>query len=149
MPQPYQPNVELLMVAWLRSLPGIPPDGVATSLPGDPAAWAALGFVQVTSVGGSPAVHTPLRNPVVQLDCWANNPNSQKPPWGKASALMETIVAACYANNQQRVLTMPEGFSNARLLAVYPLIEPRRVLGDEASFARLSVDLSVTWSVAA
>ncbi|MGH8571199.1 MAG: hypothetical protein ACREX8_01310 [Gammaproteobacteria bacterium] len=143
------PSAELLMVAWLKGLPGVPPDGVATTLPGDPATWAALGFVQVTTVGGSPAVHTPLRNPVVAVDCWANNPNSQKPPWGKASALAETIVSACYGDTAQRVVTMPAGYSNARLMAVYPLSEPRRVPADEAGFARLSVDLSVSWAVAA
>ena len=149
MQQPYPPNAELLAVAWLKSLDGIPTNGVATALPGDPTTWAIDGFVQVTLVGGTPAVHTPLRNPTAQVDCWANNPNSLKPPWGKAHALLETVVAACYDDGtQQRVFVMPTGFGNARLLTVWPVIEPRRVPGDESGFARVTVDLSMVWTVA-
>lgn len=144
----HPPNAELLMVAWIKSLSGIPEGGVATKLPSDPAMWAAAGFVQVGVVAGSPEVHTPLRGPVVQIDCWANNINSEKVPWGKASALAETIVNACYKNNQQRVFGMPVGFTAARLLCVWPLIEPRRIPDDEAGFARVSVDLAVRWTAA-
>ncbi len=149
MDQPYPPNVELLAVAWLKSLDGIPANGVATTLPADPATWAGEGFVQVTTVGGSPAVHTPLRRPVVQLDTWANNPDSLKPPWGKASALMETVIWGCYQlSTQQRTFVLPHGFGNARLLTAWPVTEPRRVPADESGFARYSCDLTMVWTIA-
>ncbi|MDQ3760976.1 MAG: hypothetical protein M3460_04555 [Actinomycetota bacterium] len=149
MDQPYPPNVELLAVAWLKSLDGIPTGGVATTLPADPATWSQDGFVQVTSVGGSPAVHTPLRRPVVQLDTWANNPNSLKPPWGRASALMETIIWGCYQlSSQQRMFVLPHGFGNARLLTAWPVTEPRRVPADESGFARYTCDLTMVWTTA-
>ncbi len=144
---PHLPSAELVAVAWLKTLDGVPSDGVATTLPGDPTVWAANGFVQVGTVGGSPAVHTPLRTPVVQVDCWANNSNSAKSPWGKSSALAELVVAATYSI-RPRLLVMPEGFHNARLNTAWPLTEPRRIPGDEAGFARVNFDLALSWVVA-
>lgn len=141
----HPPSAELVATAWLKTLPGIPESGVATSLPGDPASWSTNGFIQVVTVGGTPPVDTPMRTPVVQVSCWANNPGSAKTPWRKASVLAENVVAGCYADTQQRQLPMPDGYRGARIHAVWPISEPRRIPQDEAGFARVDVDLAVTW----
>lgn len=143
------PSSEQVTVSWLKGVPGLDPSKVATTLPGDPAVWSASGFVQVPTVlGGSPPVDTPLYAPVVQVDCWANNPNSQQPPWGKAASLAGAIEWATYRLGVQRVVVMGGGFNNARVLSVYPVSPPRRVPDDEAGFARYSLDLVVRWVVA-
>lgn len=141
------PSAELVAVAWLKTVAGVPETAVATTLPGDSASWSASGFVQVRTVAGNPNPDVPLRTPVVQADAWANNADSQKTPWGKASAIAEAIVAGAYAFLAPRLLVMPVGFHDARLLSVWPVTEPRRMLGDEAGFARVSVDFAMSWVV--
>jgi hypothetical protein len=147
---PAPPSTELVAIAWLKTLPGIPTTSVATTLPGDSSTWSELGFVQVSVVGGSPEIHNPRRSPVVQIDCWACNPNSEKTPWGKAGVLVETIVNATYLLELSNVtvsLTPADTYDRARVLSAYPLTEPRRVPGDEAGFARLQFDMALSWVV--
>ena len=143
----YFPTAEQVTVAWLSTLPLLPTNGVATSLPADNSSWAASGFVVVTSVGGSPAVDTPIYSPVMQVDCWAGNVNSAKPPWGKAGQLAGAIEWATYGPSVQQVLDLPAAFYNARLLSVVATTEPRRIPSDEAGFARVQMDLTVNWVV--
>lgn len=143
----YFPSSEQVALAYLKTLDALDPMKIATSLPGDPSSWAETGFVQAQTVGGSPAVDTPLYAPVVQIDCWANNPNSQKPPWGKATHLAGAVVFSTYGQVQQ-LLGMPENFYNVRLLSAYPVSEPRRITGDDTGFARVSVDMVFRWVLA-
>ena len=144
---PFQPSTEQVVVAWIKSIAGVPANKVATTLPANTSAWEADGFVQVTTVGGTPASHTPVRNPVVQVDCWACNVNTQSPPWGKASSLANLILEATYTDGVPQHVELPEAFYSARLLSAYPMTEPRRITGDIAQFARVSFDLSVFWVV--
>lgn len=151
MPVVLRANAELVAVAWIKTVTGIDASLVATTLPGpDPSgnyAWAASGFVQVGPVsGGSPQLHYALREPVVQVDCWAVNPNSGKPPWGKAANLAEAILAATYATAQmQATLTLPSSYPQARMLTAHFVQEPRRMPGDDSSYARYSGDLQCHW----
>lgn len=141
-------NTELVAEAWLGTAEGLSPGQVATTLPTDVAMWAELGFVQVGPVvGGSPDPHIPKRTPVVQIDCWAANPGSNKPPWGKASNLAETIRAAYETDHRaiQRTLTLRPGFPQARVLSAYFAVEPRRVPSDQAGYARYHVDMVFDW----
>lgn len=141
-------NTELVTEAWLSTVDGMPAGAVATTLPADNSTWAASGFVTVgPTVGGQPDVDVPMRRPVVQVDCWAVNPESRRPPWGRANWLAELIVAACYDTaSMQRTLTLrPPGFPSARVLAAYPVTEPRRVPSDPAAYARYHLDLQVDW----
>lgn len=148
MSTPLYPTSDLVAAAWLRLVPGLA-SGVASSLPSDAATWATAGFVQAATVGGTPPVHAPMRRPVVSVDCWAVNPNSQKAPWGKANSLAELIRGACELNANFGVrLDLGANYSAARVLTAYLLTEPRRVLGDAANYARYSFDLSVNWVVA-
>lgn len=141
------PSHELVAVAWLKTVDGLPTNQIATTLPADNSTWAASGFVQVTTVGGNPEHEMPMFGPVVQVDCWANNLNSQKPPWGKASHLAERIVWAAYAADQLGSLTLGADFHQPRLMGVYALSEPRRITGDEAGFARIQFDMAFRWTL--
>lgn len=142
-----QANTELVAVAWLLSAAGIEAGQVATTLPSDAAAWEENGFVHVVgAVGGSPQLYHALREPVVQVDCYAVNPSSGKPPWGKAASLMELVVAATYDDaGLQRTLTLRPGYPQARVLTAHFTSEPRRMPGDDSSFARFSADLALHW----
>lgn len=140
-------NSELVAVAWLQGATGIEAGQVATNLPSDGATWATNGFVQVVGVsGGTPQLHYALREPVVQVDTYAINPNSGKPPWGKASSLFELLVAATYdVARMQRTLTLPTGYPQARVMTAHFVSEPRRMPGDDSSYARFTADLVLHW----
>lgn len=140
-------NTELVAVAWLSSAEGIEAAQVATTLPSNTAAWEANGFVHVVgAVGGSPQLYYALREPVVQVDAYAVNPDSGKSPWAKAASLMELVVAATYDEaGLQRVLTLRPGYPQARVLTAHFISEPRRMPNDDASFARYQADLALHW----
>lgn len=141
----YVMTPEQVAVAWLKTLPTIPSDKVATSLPADSTVWGSTGFVQVTIAGGSPASSVPLYRPVVQVDCWAATTGSAKPPWGRAGSLAQAIVWATYRFRGQ-VVNLGTDFAVASLLSVRPLSEPRRIPDDEAGFARVQLDLELSWT---
>lgn len=136
---------ELVATAWLKTVVG---DRVATTLPKDNASWAASGFCTLVTAGGSPNLYVPLRDPAMGVDCWANNPDSQKPPWNKAAVLAEAIQAACYehAAIPQRV-TLPAGYPQAQVLSAYTTGESRRIHDDASSYARYSIPgLVIAWT---
>lgn len=139
------PTSEVVAVAWASAVVRSP---VATTLP-DAAGWVDTGFVQVSGVFGTPAPYYALNRPVVTFDCWASNTGSTKPPWGKAAALAAALEAATYGARGNGVeLVLPRGLGAARVLSVWPVKHPQRVLGDVASFARYTIDLSMVWAAA-
>lgn len=136
-------TTDLVAVAWIAGVSGI---SVSTTLPKDTATWSANGFVVVSTVGGGPHPYMPVRNPVVQIDCWAVNPNTASPPWGKANNLAEEIQNAFYqVGNIPRTLTLNAGFPTARVLSAWTITEPRRVYEDDASYARYTMSAQFTW----
>jgi hypothetical protein len=140
-------NTELVAVAFLASLPGVPTGAVATTLPADGSSWAAEGFVQVTTIGGSSSAYVPLRVPAVQVDVWANTPTSQKPPWGKANNLAEAISAGVYSLDATHVeLTLPGDYPGAMVHAAFFASEWRRVPDDAANYARFTADMIISWT---
>lgn len=145
----FLPHTELVAVAWLKGIPGIPAGAVGTTLPADIKAWPD-GFLQISVVGGGKDRYVPQHQPVVQVDCWAANPGGARPPWGKANQLAEIIAAHCYGGVDdvlpvQRVVTLPDGYQNARVQSAFVATEPRRIPFDEARFARYSLDLQLFW----
>lgn len=144
-------TTDLVACTWLASLPGFSPAMVGTTLPrpdGDGVlSWASTGFVQVTAVvGGTPEMYVPLASPVIQIDCWATQADSDLPPWAKANALAENIRWGCLdPANFQRAITLRSGYAQARMKSAYLLTEPRRVPGDEADYARYLVNLTLNW----
>src|SRR5258708_12062406 len=103
MPVPNLPNDELVAIAWIGWMPGITTSIVATQLPepankdGSAADWVIkppYGFVTVAVVGGGEDPELPIYRPVLQVDCWATKPGSNKPPWFRANRMAQAISAA-------------------------------------------------------
>ncbi|MEU1443114.1 hypothetical protein [Streptomyces mirabilis] len=136
-------TAELVAAAWLTTVVG---DRVATTLPKDNGSWAASGFCTIATVGGSPGLYVPLREPVIGVDCWANSPDSQKPPWNKAAALAEAIQAACYNHpGIPQTVTLPAGYPAAQVKGAHTTGEARRIPDDPSSYARFNVGLAIAW----
>ena len=144
------PDGALVADAWLRLVSGLPASCIGPTLPTarrDPTpAWVSQGFAQHTVVGGAPAVEVPLRRTVVQLDFWAVTLDDRTAPWGLASGLAETVLAAAYGAVHELALTVPAGYATPRLRTVVPLSEPRKVPGDAAGFAHFMFDATFTWT---
>ena len=145
---PLRANADLISVSWLKlAVPGV---GVATTLPkvSDTPALRTDGFIRVLTVGGSPDLDNPWRQPVVTAECWAAPAveGSDKPPWGRANSLAEAVIAACYDRAlMDRVLDLG-AYPDVRVRTVVALSEPRRVENDPGNWARYDVDLLLTWS---
>jgi hypothetical protein len=135
---------ELVATAWLITVVG---DRVATNLPKDNTTWAASGFCTLVTAGGTPNAYVPLREPVIGVDCWAVNPQSQKPPWNKAAMLAEAIMAACQDHRAiAQTVTLPGGYPAAQVRSAYVTGDPRRIPDDPSSYARYSIPgLAISW----
>ena len=73
----------------------------------------------------------PLRRPVGQVECWATNPGSGKPPWNRAADLAEQIRIATYDRTSfGRLLAITENG------VVYPAA---RVFGEDPHRAEANV----------
>jgi hypothetical protein len=144
------PNNELVGVSWISSIAGLQVDGVATQLPSAEASWKTYGFVTIAVVGGSPENNTSIRRPVFQVDCWAVNRGSDKPPWWRANAMCEQIRAATFdRQHSHRGCTITAGnasYPNAIVLAATMMTEPRRGYGDPGDYARYLFDLQMWWT---
>lgn len=145
------PNSELVGVAFIGTITGLSPGMVATTLPADDQAWSGTGFVTVAVVGGSPHPDLAVRNPVMQVDCWAVKPGSGKPPWWKANAIAETIRnAAIQRTGVNRLLAITANgvtYPSAVVQAAWLVTEPRRRYADAADYALYSMDVAMTWTV--
>lgn len=138
-------NTELVAVAFLQSVLG-QQGGVGAKLPGDGSSWADTGFVKILGLGGSPNIYAPLRRPVIDVQAKWIAPGSKQPPWAKAAALAERIVAGCYGAYQQPVeAVLPTGYERAFVQSAYALTEPRRVGGDDSNVATFQFDLQLNW----
>lgn len=148
-----RPNSEIVAVQWVLSLPGFPANGCATTLP-DVTTWQGLGpdagFVTLRVVGGTPHPDAPIRNPVLQLDAWAANPNSQsQPAWGKAFDLLEIVKACTEVDSPHRAktLAMPHSYDDAEVRDTTVLTESRRFpIPDPTGWARTTMDLQMVWT---
>jgi hypothetical protein len=144
------PHNELVMRSWLQGISGVPVNQIGTTLPGDNSAWAASGYVEISVIGGSADLYSPIRRPVFQVDCWAVMLNSSRPPWHKANQLAEVIFNHCYGSvdsdsSPQRKVVLPAVYRDARVIGARAVNEPRRVPSDEARFARYQFDLQLDW----
>lgn len=146
----YTPTSELVAVAWLKGLDALH-GFVATEVPGRAEdgtySWSQYGFVEVSSVGGSPDLYLPVQEPVLSLDYWAVNPDSLRPPWGKANQLHQVVRAGTLdAEDTPRLLTtMPGAYNYAKVTAAWLLTDARRVKADEAGWAHYTADLQLRW----
>jgi hypothetical protein len=128
---------------------------VGTQLPpdvdpnGSVASWIATGFVTVSVVGGTPDPLLPINRPVLQVDCWATVPGSNKPPWYKAAALASAIRYATWDRVRipRPVVASVNGveYPLAVVQSAYLLTAPRRLYDDQGDYSRYQFDLALTW----
>lgn len=152
---PLEANDELVAVKWLATVPGFTSAMVATTLPasvdpsGKPAAWLATGFVTVTVAGGNPDPLLPVNRPVMQVDCWATVPGSNKPPWGKAAALASAIRRATWSRTEiPRPLALAANgvtYPTAVVQSAWLATGFRRIYDDQGDYARYQGDLVLEW----
>lgn len=149
---PLLPTSELVARAWLGSIDGFSPQMVAPQLPADDTSWAATGFVQAVVVGGSPDIDLPVKKPVLQIDCWATKPGSDKPKWVMANLLAETIrYATLQRMSMSRLLTITSGlltYPPAVVISAYLMTEIRRIPGDPGDYAHYQFDMAMSWKTA-
>lgn len=146
---------ELVAAAWIGTIPGLSPAMVDTTLPpdvnadGTPAAWLATGFVTVAVAGGGPDQALPVNRPVMQVDCWAAVPGSNKPPWGQAWAIATAIRRATwdrYTIARPLAITVNGvAYPTAAVKSAYLATTFRRMYDDAADYAHLQADLALTW----
>jgi hypothetical protein len=141
-------TADLVCVAWLRTVPGLTADVVATQLPADENKWAANGAVTVPlRVGGTPHSTIALKRPVVQVDCWGTVPGSDKIPWGIADQLCEQIRMGCLDRTAfNRPLAITAGgltYPGARVLSAKMLTEPRRIWGDQGEYGGFTFNVAL------
>lgn len=143
------PSIDLVAPAWLRLVPGVPADRVATSLPSDLAKLQGdTGFITVERVGGGPARDVPMRGSALRVSAWAApSAGSTQVPWGRASDLVEAVLTGTYSDALVGILIdlSARGYAAVRVLTVYALGEPARVTGDPSGFARFDIDLLMNW----
>ena len=154
-PLPLEDADELVAAAWIGSVPGLSPAMVGEQLPpdvnpdGSPAGWLTTGFVTVAVVGGAPDAEQPLNKPVMQVDCWATRPGSNKPPWFLAAAIAGAIRRATWDRYRiSRPLTINVNgvvYPPAVVKSAYLPTAFRRVYDDAGDYARYQGDLALTW----
>lgn len=156
---PLRPTDELVATAWIASIPGLSAAMVGTQLPSDvdpdgsgPADWVTTGYVTVAVVGGTPDPLLPVSRPVVQVDCWATNPGSNKPPWLMAAAIASAIRRATW---DRYTIARPLPISvngvvypTAVVQTAYMATAFRRLYDDQADYARYQGDLALSWVTA-
>ncbi|WP_152626484.1 hypothetical protein [Streptacidiphilus carbonis] len=155
---PLEANDENVAAAWLASITGLSADMVGTVLPpdvnadGSVASWIETGFVTVAVVGGNPDPMLPVSRPVVQVDCWATTPGSNKPPWNQALALSRAVLRATW--DRYRI---PRPLTPVVNGVAYPLAVVqsatvatafRRMYDDQADYARVTGDVQLSWVMA-
>jgi hypothetical protein len=144
---------DLVAVAWIKSVPGLVADGVATQLPADETSWAKNGFVVVpVTVAGTPHDTIPLRRPLVQVECWGTVPGSDKLPWGIPTQLAEQIRMGTYDRvSFGRPLLITAGgvsYPPARVLSAKIMTEPHRIWSDAGDYAGVTFDLALQYVAA-
>jgi hypothetical protein len=154
-PLPLEATDELVCAQWIATIPGFTPAMVGTTLPpdvnadGSLAPWVATGFVTVAVVGGNPDPLLPVNWPVLQVDCWATVPGSNKPPWHQAAALAGAIRRATW---DRRAVSRPlqitangVAYPAAAVRSAYLTTAPRRLYDDQGDYAHYQADLSLSW----
>jgi hypothetical protein len=142
---------DLVAVAWIRSIPGLTADGVATQLPDDEESWAENGFIVVpATVGGTPHDSIPLRRPVCQVEAWGTVPGSTRLPWGIPNQLIEQVRAGTYDRRHfGRPLAITAGgvtYPTATVKGATALTEPRRIWSDIGDYAGFAMDVRLDWT---
>jgi hypothetical protein len=141
-----RPSAQQVAIAWLQTIPELNAADIASTL-APIAQWTGQDFVVAgVGLGGIPRMGMATRVPVIQIDCWAKAPNSNRPAWNRASMTAEAIRDATYGQGQSNAnLVLPGGFMAVYLSSVMLMSEPRRVQSDAAAIARYTLDAQLTY----
>lgn len=149
-----------VLAAWIATRVAV--DGVALnatlvgdSLPEDRSTWGAPlpGFVMISEVGGTPNSELRQRQPVLTLDCYSNNGDSEKALWHDAAALANAIRSQIETEfdiytpaSMNPFVAIPGGnYHPARITRLNALQEPRRIRTSNSGYARYSFDVECWW----
>jgi hypothetical protein len=139
-------NDTLVATAWLGEILGA--GMVGTTLPTDNSSnstMAVSGFALVAFMSGSPQVDVGLRFSAYSVDLFAVKPRSNKPPWGLANNIAETLVRAAIKARPHRLTLAPAGYPPAQFHTAQVLVLPRRI-EDPSSYAQYNMTLQINWS---
>jgi hypothetical protein len=152
---PLAPDDELVAAAWIASIPGFTAAMTGPTLPpditpdGEPAPWISTGYVTVAVAGGNPDDLLPVHRPVIDVQCWATVPGSNRPPWQMAKALANAITKATWDRTTlNRVVTpVVNGvtYPTASVQGAKVLTAFRRLYSDTADYACVQGDLWLSW----
>jgi hypothetical protein len=141
-------STELVLIAWLGTIPGITPAMVDYALPGKTELWKDTGFITVGPAfgGGHEDPELPVRESLIEIQCYGVNPGTLNPNYQIASDLAELVVRACEEDHKcNEELVTRDGYRRARVTAVWVIRDPERILDEAASYGRYDLDLAVRW----
>lgn len=146
------PITRYVAAGWLQlAVPGV---SAGTELPGveDHPAMRTDGFLRIAAAGGSPDEYVPMREPVVQVECWLAPPATGKQvSWARAEQLANRVLAATYDGalmSRLIDLTSVGDYAPARVHTVTALSEPDPVEQNDTDWARFDLDLLFRWTTA-
>jgi len=155
LPIPHRANAELVAGAYLRTVLADYATAVGAVLQGPDrdtgtVTWGSTGFIQLTAISGTLDINVPVRHTVVSIDVWAATAQgrSKKPPWNVAYAIAEAVIATQFdttSHDTHRVVSLPTGYPDARVLEFSALTEPSRRPSDPADYARVGMDVRFAW----
>lgn len=146
----FLPNSDLVAVGWLKTLIDLASVEKGTTLPKVDTALRTTGFLKTMIVGGSPAMESPIRRPVINVQSWAAPAaGSRKVPWARAAHNAELVWKATQVRPFPVTVidlsSIGTGYAPARIFSVITLSEPRRIEGDGSDFARFDLDVQINW----
>lgn len=150
------PDAELVICAWIMSIPDIQIGYADWRLPWDLNVPSYDGYAQVTVIGGVPDQNVPLFHTTVQVDTWAEAPSEDRVFRLRASHITKQIQYACWdRQNVGRGVTPVETLDNgnviqypgARVYSAYTLTEPHQIQSkDNPLYEGYSMDMAFTWN---
>lgn len=142
------PTNDLAAISWLKTVPGVPTNKVATRLPGNLNDIGPDGFVTVTTFSGNSDIYVPRRSPVIEIKTWARTQSGQKEPqWWVANQIAESIRERCWDHNSfGGVIETRSGYDNVCVPSAYLISEPRKTESDDGRFAIYVFEMQFHWT---
>jgi hypothetical protein len=144
------PTGELVAVAYGKLVLAAAGQGavpVVTNLP-DVSVWTTTGALQVAGIVGTVSRETPVRDMVVSYDGWAARPASDRPPYGQANGILQTVWDSGFQGQDVDLplALEPAGvYRPVRVASAFPITEPRRAPVEDASRAHFTLDFRLIW----
>ena len=141
---------ELVLAAWIKTIPGFAADSVDPVLPADDTTWKRHGAVTMMTVGGTEHPYLAVSKTVLQVECWCCNPGSNKPPWNASWSLARQIQMACKDRFEvsREVAVSANGvtYPSAEVRSVVVMNVARRAYGMKSDYAGHLFDVLMTWT---